>query len=143
MLYLGADHRGFQLKEEIKRFLSERGVVFEDLGNSEYDRDDDFPIFAKRTAEKVVGSDKNKGVLICGSGIGMSISANRFKNIRAGLCPTKEMAVAGRSDDDINILILPADFVDLEQAKDIINSFLNTDFSNKERYIRRIKMIDN
>ncbi len=142
-IYLGADHRGYKLKEEIKSFLEKEGYIFDDLGNSEYDPKDDYPIFAKKVAEAVLENpNENRGILICGSGIGMNIVANRFKGIRGGMAISPWLAEAGRRDDDINVLILSADIIDLETALSIINKFLTTDFSNEERYKRRINQID-
>lgn len=140
MLYLGADHRGFQLKEEIKDFLKE--IPFKDLGNLEYDQADDFPVFAELVARQVIKSDENRGIIICGSGVGMSIAANRIKKARAGLCLNPEMAKAAREEDDINILVLPAEYIPSSLSKEIIEVFLKTDFKEKERYLRRRKMID-
>jgi ribose 5-phosphate isomerase B len=140
---MGADHRGFELKGRIKEYFLKKNVSFEDVGNKEYDEDDDYPFFAKIVAKKVLEREDNKGILICGSGIGMDISANRFKGIRAGLSFSSEMAMAGRSDDDINILVLAADFIDSEKAILIIDKFLETDFKEEEKYKRRISALDN
>ena len=104
MIYLGADHRGFYLKEAIKDYLTTRGIKWEDLGNQEYQEDDDYPLFARKVAQKVTRNPpEEKGILICGSGIGMSIAANRWKKVRAGLCLSGYMAEKGRKEDDINI----------------------------------------
>jgi ribose 5-phosphate isomerase B len=144
MLYLGADHRGFEMKEEIKKYLDEKKIVFEDLGNGQYDKTDDFPIFARLVTIKIAEDfSAHRGILFCGSGAGMSIVANRTKGIRAGLCVSEKMVEADRQQDDINVLILPTNFVDLEMAKNIVDKFLNTNFQTEERYLRRIKMLDN
>jgi ribose 5-phosphate isomerase B len=143
MLYLGADHRGFELKKNIKEYFSLKSIPFVDLGNSELDPDDDFPVFSKKVTEKVLRELESKGILICGSGIGMSMAANRFKGIRAGLCLNEDMAFSARNDDDINILILAADFIEKEKSFNIVSKFLETEFSGKERYERRISMLDN
>ncbi len=141
MIYIGADHRGFELKEKIKEFFLKKGISFEDIGNEKYDKDDDYPVFSKIVAKKVLESNE-KGILICGSGIGMSISANRFKGIRAGLCLFPQMAELGRADDDINILVLAADLTDFKNVILIIDKFLETDFKKEEKYKRRILAID-
>lgn len=142
MIYLGADHRGYYLKEEIKKFFNKEGIEFEDLGNLEYDKEDDYPDFAKKVALKISSSQKNKGVLICGSGIGMSIAANKFKGIRAGLCLSGYMAREAKKAIDINILCLAADLTDIATTKSIIDEWLKTNFKKESRYLRRIKKID-
>ncbi|MFA5360582.1 MAG: ribose 5-phosphate isomerase B [Candidatus Paceibacterota bacterium] len=142
MIYLGADHRGYYLKEEIKKFFNKEEIEFEDLGNLEYDKEDDYPDFAKKVALKISSSQKNKGVLICGSGIGMSIAANKFKGIRAGLCLSGYMAREAKKAIDINILCLAADLTDIATTKSIIDEWLKTSFKKEPRYLRRIKKID-
>lgn len=142
MLYIGADHRGYNLKEGIKKFLNQEKIKFKDLGNLEYDENDDYPDFAAKVAEKVFSNPKkDKGVLICGTGIGTSIVANKFKAIRAGLCLSSYMAKRAAEEDDINILCLAADITDLITAEKIIKVLLKASFSNEERYSRRIKKI--
>lgn len=139
MIYLGADHRGYNLKEDIKKFLTERGQVFKDMGNLKYDSNDDYADFAKLVAEKVLNNpETNKGILICGSGVGVDITANKFKGIRSALADDVQTAKQSREHDDTNILSLPADEVDFELAKEIISSWLSTSFSNVEKYKRRI-----
>ncbi|HPC31159.1 MAG TPA: RpiB/LacA/LacB family sugar-phosphate isomerase [Candidatus Paceibacterota bacterium] len=143
MLYLGADHRGYYLKEALKKFLKSRKLEFEDLGNFHYDKDDDFPDFAKLVAEQVQKNpEQNQGILICGSGIGMSIAANRFKNIRAALVLSAYLARKAREEDNANILCLAADITDEATAIRIIKEWLKAKFLNNERYRRRIEKID-
>lgn len=142
IVYLAADHRGFVLKEELKLWLIDSGVAGEDLGADSPDPADDYPMFARRVAEAVLREQKNgeeaRGIVICGSGVGVDIVANRYHGIRCGLGFTKPQVVAARRDDDINVLALAADFIDLTQAKVLIKAFLETTFSQDERYIRRI-----
>jgi ribose 5-phosphate isomerase B len=140
MIYLGADHRGFELKEKLKIFLADSGYDYKDLGASIYNREDDYPDFAKLVAEKIKGEDK--GILICGSGIGIDIAANRFKGVRAGLAIDAKQIAMARNDDDINILVLASDFLSDSEAKEIVKTFLNTKFSGEERHIRRVKKIE-
>ncbi len=142
MIYLGADHRGFEIKEAIKEWLQKEKIKFSDLGNKIYDKNDDYPDFAKKVAKAVQKNRGAKGVLICGSGIGMSISANRFKNIRAGLCLSRWMAEDGKKEDNINILVLAANYTDPNTAINIFKSFLNTKFENVEKRKRRLKKIE-
>lgn len=143
MIYLGTDHRGFELKEQIKKFLGEQGIAFEDLGNHQSDPNDDYTdigfLVAKKVAEK---SDENRGILLCGSGIGVTIAANRIRGVRAGLCLSPWMAEHGRQNEDINVLALASNLTDLEMSKDIIKIFLDTVFLTTENYIRRKKELD-
>lgn len=143
MLYLGSDHRGLELKEYIKEYLQKKKIKFVDLGNKIYEPEDDYPDFAKKVSKEVQKNpQKNRGILICGSGIGMSISANRFKKIRAGLALSYWMAEDGRREDDINILVLAANYTDPGTAIRILESFLKTGLEKSEKRIRRIKKID-
>lgn len=143
MIYIGADHRGFQLKEEIKQFLTETKRPFEDIGNLNYCPDDDYTDFAKRAAEKVSEKpNENKGILICGSGVGMDITANKFHGIRSALADDIETAKQSREHDNTNVLSIPANEVNFELAKKIIAIWLKTPFSGEEKYKRRINKIE-
>jgi ribose 5-phosphate isomerase B len=142
MLYLAADHRGFNLKESIKKYLSDKGVGFEDLGAFQYDKGDDYPDYAKVLAEKVLGDKANLGIALCGSGAGMSVALNRFKGIFAGLVINPEMTRADKQEDNINVLVLPANFIDEKVALESIEAFLNTEFDKQERRVRRLKKIE-
>lgn len=141
MIYIGADHRGYEFKEIIKNYLKDEGYSFEDVGNSVIDEGDDYVDFAKNVSEKVLEKEDNKGILICGSGIGVDIVANKFKGIRSGLCSSPEQARAGRNDDDINVLSMGADFIEEDEVLKIIEKFINTDFSKEERFSKRIEKI--
>jgi len=143
MIYLGADHRGYNLKKDLKKFLEQEKIKFQDLGNLEYDEEDDYPDFAKKVAEKIFSnSKKDKGILICGTGIGMSIVANKFKQVRAGLCLSGYMAKRAVEEDDINILCLAADITDTGTSEKIIKEWLKAKFKNEEPYKRRLNKID-
>jgi ribose 5-phosphate isomerase B len=140
MIYIGADHRGFRLKEEIKKWLETEHYDFRDLGANEYDKEDDYPDISIKVAESVI-TDNGKGIIICGSGAGASIAANKVNGIRCGLCTFEKQARAARNDDDINVLCLAADAVSVEDNIKIIAVFLGTLFSSEERHIRRINKI--
>lgn len=143
MIYIGADHRGFQLKEEIKKFLAENKYQFEDMGNFAYDPSDDYTDFAKLVAQKVSEKpEENKGILICGSGVGVDITANKFHGVRSALADDIATAKQSREHDDTNVLSLPADEVNFDLAKKIITTWLETSFSNGEKYKRRINKIE-
>jgi len=140
MIYIAADHRGFRLKEEIKKWLESELYEFRDLGSVAYDREDDYPTIAFKLGETIV-HENGRGILICGSGAGASIAANKVLGVRAGLCTSVKQATAARNDDNINMLCLSADWVSSEDNHKIVESFLNILFSTEERYIRRINQI--
>lgn len=142
MLYLGSDHGGYKLKEDLKKYLKTRKISFIDLGPKKLNPNDDYPEYAAKVA-KAVQKDlkKNLGVLVCRSGQGVSIVANKFKGIRAGIAWNEHAARHGRRDDNINILCLPSDFISAEMAEDIVKVWLNTDFIFEEKYVRRLKEI--
>lgn len=143
MLYIGADHRGFKLKEEIKKFLAEKNYQIEDVGSFSYDPNDDYTDFAKLVAQKVSEKpEEHKGILICGSGVGVDITANKFHNVRSALADDVTTAKQSREHNDTNVLSLPADEVDFGLAQKIINIWLETPFSNGEKYKRRIDKIE-
>lgn len=141
MLYLGADHRGFKLKESLKKFFESKKISYQDLGNEILDPEDDFVDYAKKVAKEVARDKNSLGIVICGSGIGVNIAANKIKGIRSGLAITPEMARQGREHDDINVLVLAADYTDFPKAQKIIEEFLSTSFSSQEKYRRRLNKI--
>lgn len=140
MIYLGADHAGFNLKEEIKKYLTELGYEYEDLGNQILEPIDDYPDFVLPVAKKVVETD-GRGILICATGIGMSIAANKIKGIRAALCWNDFTAKESREHNDSNILCLGGRLLDLETAKKIVKIWLETEFTGDERHVRRLEKI--
>ncbi|OGC47773.1 hypothetical protein A2886_00525 [candidate division WWE3 bacterium RIFCSPHIGHO2_01_FULL_42_13] len=142
MIYLAADHGGFSLKEEIKAAFDGVGLAYEDLGAFDLVPDDDYPDYAIPAAKKVSESPKeNKAILFCRSGTGEVIVANKFRGVRATLSWSTEHAKLSREKNDCNVLAIPADFIDINTAKEIIGAWLNTDFSKDERHIRRLKKI--
>lgn len=150
MIYLGADHRGYELKEKLKPWLEQLGYQYEDCGALEYDKDDDYPDFAKLVGEKVAQFQrgltsnlevKPQGILICGSGIGIAVAANKIKGIRAGTAINPEQIAVAVNDEDLNVLAIPANYLDEETTKEIIKSFLETKFSGEERHQRRLEKI--
>ena len=142
LIYIGADHRGYNLKEKIKQFLSKKGYTVVDEGNDHYDESDDYPDFASRVAVAVVEDpDNRRGILICGSGIGTNIVANKIQGIRAAKVDNSDQAFLSRKDTDCNVLSLGADFLEEEEAKKILSVWLMTPFSGEERHKRRIRKI--
>ena len=143
MIYLAADHRGFQLKEAIKKLLSQQGTPCEDMGAFSYDAADDYVDFAAAAAEKIAASPaEHKGIFICGSGHGVDIVANKFKGVRATLAWNPQLAAQSRKHDDANVLILSADWLDDAQAKEIVLVWLGAQFSGEDRHVRRLKKIE-
>ena len=142
LIYIGADHRGFKLKDSVKKYLKENGYEVSDVGNDKYDENDDYPDFARKVAENV-SADPNlrKGILICGSGVGVDVTANKFDRIRSVLAISPDHAIASKNDDDTNVLSIAADFIDEEDAKKIISAWLLTKFSNLDKHRRRIAKI--
>ena len=141
MIAVGCDHGGFELKEEIIKHLKERNIEYKDFGC--YDTSSvDYPEYAKLVANSVVSGECEKGILVCGTGIGISIAANKVKGIRAALCTDCFMAEATRQHNDANVLALGGRVVGAGLALKIVDTFLDTEFSNDERHIRRIAQIE-
>jgi len=143
-VYIGADHRGVKLKLDLINWLQYNGFEFVDMGAYEYDENDDYSDYGILVGE-AVSSDKNsRGILICGTGVGICIAANKVKGVRAGICKNVEVAKLARNDDDINILALGADFQDnLDMTIQIVETFLTVPFENTEKRVRRIEKIRN
>ncbi|MFH1387870.1 MAG: ribose 5-phosphate isomerase B [Patescibacteria group bacterium] len=141
MIYLGADHAGFHLKEELKKYLEELGYEYEDLGNKELDLLDDYPDFAIKVAEKVLETG-SQGILICATGLGMSMVANKIKGIRAAVVWDDFTAFKSREHNDANILCLAGKSLDDETAKKIVRIWLETEFIGEERHVRRLEKIN-
>lgn len=142
LIYIASDHRGFQLKELLKNFLSEKGYEVVDVGNKELTAEDDYPDFAYLAAHAVSQDvDNRKGIVICGSGAGVDIVANKIQGIRSVLAINKEQAIATRRDDDTNILALSADYIEEEDAKEIVLAWITEKFIGGENHIRRIEKI--
>ena len=144
MLYIAADHAGYPLKEELKLYLEEIGVAFEDLGNEQLDPSDDYPDFAYRLAQNVLSSEENsKGILICGTGQGICIAANKVDGIRAALVHDEFTARAAAEHLDTNVICLGGRVTDPETAKKLVKIWLETEYSGEERHERRLEKIDN
>lgn len=138
MIYIGADHRGFELKEHLKVWLIEQGYDVEDVGNFILDPDDDYVDPAIKVGEMVHGSDgRDVGILICGSGHGVDMVANRFLRVRAIIGFNDEVTVQGREHEDANVLVLPVNWLTTEQAIERLRLFFSTDANTNERYVRR------
>ncbi len=141
MIAIGSDHGGFALKQALMAHLEKRGLAFQDFGTYE-EASCDYPVYAKKVAQAVVSGACERGILICGTGIGMSITANKFPGIRAALCGDCFSAEATRLHNDANILCMGARVVGEGLALKIADTFLDTPFSRDERHIRRISQIE-
>lgn len=147
-LFIASDHAGFQLKSELIKKMheySDKGnnseIELVDLGTNS-DESCDYPIFAKKLVENLLNaSEKDRGILICGTGIGMSIAANRHSQIRAALCFNEEMAIMSRKHNNANVLVLGARIIDFDVALQCIRAFLKTDFEGG-RHARRLALIE-
>ncbi len=140
MIYLGADHGGFSFKEKIKEFLNELKIEYSDLGNFKLEPDDDFNDYALLVSRKVAETG-GKGILFCTNGLGMCIVANKIRGIRAVVPTTKKTAIQSREHLDANVLCLGSHVISFKDAKKIIKTWLETEFFQKERYVRRLNKI--
>lgn len=140
---LGSDHRGYKRKEEIKNFLANSGYEVKDFGCFSEDSCD-YPDYALPVAKSVSQGKFDYGILFCATGIGMSITANKISGIRAALCLNKEMAKLSREHNNANMLCIPADFLDFKKIKEIVKTWLNTEFAGgrHQRRVNKIKKIE-
>ena len=141
MIAIGSDHGSFELKEKLMEHLSERGLEYKDFGTYS-SASCDYPVYAKAVANAVASGECDRGIIICGTGIGVSITANKVRGIRAALCGDCFSAEATRQHNDANVLCMGARVVGEGLALKIADTFLDTPFSNDERHIRRISMIE-
>lgn len=142
-IFMGADHNGFELKQQLAEALIRSGHKVIDEGDLQLDPDDDFPQFAERVVRAMqADSGESRGILICGSGQGMCMAANRFKGIRASLVWDVHEAHAARNDDDSNVLCLPARSLQVSEAVTIAEAWLSTPFAGAPRFKRRLRQLD-
>lgn len=140
-VYIGADHRGYNLKEKITKWLFEWGYGFTDLGAESYDEKDDYTKYAASVASLVAESNNSYGILLCGSGVGVDVTANKFDGVRASIGIDAEQVRAGREDDDMNILVIAAEHTSEHDAREMVKAFLETKFDGKARHVRRLEDI--
>jgi len=143
---IGADHAGYEMKRELIDFVQKLGHTVHDVGTFEPDRPDDYPDYAALVAEDVRSGGAERGILVCGSGVGVSVAANKFKGIRAAMCHDHYSAHQGVEHDDMNVLVLGARIIGSMMAQDATQAFLSAKFSNEERHLRRlnkVKQIEN
>lgn len=138
MIFLGADHRGYELKEKIKKYLISKNFEVKDCGTDSKEIAH-YPVIATEVCKKM-DKEKDKAILICGSGIGMSMVANKFKGVRAGICTSVMAAKDGKEHSNLNVLVLPGDFISLDDAIEVVDTWLESEFLNG-RYLERLNMI--
>ena len=136
-LVIGSDHAGFQLKVAIGEFLKAQGYEVLDVGAFD-EKPSDYPDFAEKVGAAVLDGRGERGILICGSGVGVSVAANKIPGIRAGMCHDTYSAHQGVEHDEINVLVLGSRVIGVELAKDLVKSFLGAKFTNEERHLRRL-----
>lgn len=139
-VYIGADHRGFTLKEQLKKHLAKFDVTDT---TPTLNPQDDYPDVARSVAEQIIKDSNSRGIIICGSGIGVDIAANKLKGARAGLAQNTKQIKDATEEDNINILALASDFTEPEDAKDLVDIFLKTTYIPKDRRERRLEKIKN
>ena len=138
---IGADHAGYQMKEFLKREVESLGHEFEDVGTYDPKQPDDYPDFAAAVGMAVQGGRAERGILVCGSGVGASVAANKLPGVRAGLCHDTYSARQGVEHDDINVLVLGSRVIGTELARELVRAFLASRFSGEERHVRRLDKV--
>jgi ribose 5-phosphate isomerase B len=138
---IGADHAGYQLKRELIGFVEQLGHTVHDVGTFTPEKPDDYPDYATLVAEDIRSGQADRGILVCGSGVGVSVAANKFKGIRAGLCHDHYSAHQGVEHDNMNVLVLGSRVIGPMLAQDAVQAFLDATFSNEERHVRRLNKV--
>ncbi len=138
---IGADHAGYEMKQQLIQFIQSLGHLVHDVGTFEPGKPDDYPDYAILVAEDIRSGKADRGVLVCGSGVGVSVAANKFKGIRAGLCHDHYSAHQGVEHDDMNVLVLGSRIIGPMMAQDVTEAFLKAIFSNEERHVRRLNKV--
>lgn len=141
-LVVGSDHAGFEMKEHVKKYLTEKGIEFEDAGAQQYDAQDDYTTFAFKVAQSVSKGNYERGILLCGTGIGASIAANRIKGVRAALCTSPEMARMSRLHNDSNVLVMGGRTTPADVVEKMIDAWLSGNFEGG-RHQNRVQLLDN
>ena len=140
MIAIDSDHGGFALKEELKKYLDEKEIPYKDFGTDSEERTD-YPIYAEKVAKAVQSKECEKGILVCGTGFGVSITANKFKGIRCASCWNEEVAKLFKGHNNGNVIALPGRFINISQAVVILRAWLGTEFMDG-RHLERLQMIE-
>ena len=140
-IVLAADHAGYELKEILKGFVTSLGYQVIDAGTCHPELPDDYPDWAEALAERIRNGEATRGILICGSGVGVCVAANKIPGIRAAICHDSYSARQGVEHDDMNVLVLGARIIGTELAQDLVRNFLGAAFSHEERHVRRLAKV--
>lgn len=140
-IFLASDHRGYEMKNQLAAWLTEQGHQVTDVGNTQLDPHDDYPDFVVKAAQQVATEASSVGVVLCGSGAGANVAANKVKGVRASLGLGVDQVRAARNDDDINVLVVAADYLSFPQVQAQVSTFLETNFAGEERFVRRLNKI--
>src|SRR5438067_12239184 len=138
---IGADHAGYEMKSELVELIKKLGHTVHDVGTFEPGKPDDYPDYAVLVASDIRSGHADRGILVCGSGVGVSVAANKFKGIRAGLCHDHYSAHQGVEHDDMNVLVLGARIIGQMLAQDVTEAFLSARFSGEDRHVRRLNKV--
>jgi ribose 5-phosphate isomerase B len=138
---IGADHAGYEMKRELIDFIENLGHSVHDIGTFEPGKPDDYPDYATLVADDLRSGRAERGILVCGSGVGVSVAANKYKGIRAGLCHDHYSAHQGVEHDDMNVLVLGSRIIGPMMAQDVTEAFLRAKFSGEERHVRRLNKV--
>ena len=138
---IGADHAGYEMKVQLVEFVERLGHTVHDVGTFEPEKPDDYPDYAILVAEDIRSGQAERGILVCGSGVGVSVAANKFKGIRAGLCHDHYSAHQGVEHDNMNVLVLGSRIIGPMLAQDAVEAFLKASFSGEERHVRRLNKV--
>ncbi|MBI4256513.1 RpiB/LacA/LacB family sugar-phosphate isomerase [Candidatus Uhrbacteria bacterium] len=142
IIYIGADHAGWELKETLEEYLKEKGYLVTDMGNENLVNDDDYPDFGYAVAKRVATDENAHGIVICGNAQGICIVANKVKGVRAATGFNADVAKSAREDDNSNILCLPGRHINKKEAVEIVDMWLTTEFSGAARHVRRLKKVE-
>jgi ribose 5-phosphate isomerase B len=140
-IVIGADHAGYEMKQGAVEHLKQLGHQVTDVGTHDPGKPDDYPDFAELVAKQLQAGNAERGILICGSGVGVSVAANKFKGIRASVCHDHYSARQGVEHDDMNVLVLGSRVIGPNAAIDLIDGYLGAKFSGEERHVRRLKKV--
>jgi ribose 5-phosphate isomerase B len=142
-IFIGADHRGFELKNQLIEYLQEKNIRVEDMGAYGLEPQDDYPVFGKKVAQAVLQNPEEfLGILICGSGAGVDIAANRFRGVRCGLGFDEAQIKHIRENDHVNVLAIASDYVNFEKAKRFVDIFIGNEPKQDDKYVRRTRELD-
>jgi len=141
-IVIASDHAGVSYKAILFKEIQDKGFDITDLGTRNQDIPDDYPDYAEKIAHAIINKEAERGIIICGSGVGVSVAANKFKGIRAGVCHDTYSAHQCVEHDNANVLCIGERVIGIELAREIVFAFLNATFSNEERHVRRLRKID-